>query len=284
MKSFFVFFMTLMAGVVLFPSLAQAEAPDKITVKKTVEQDRELKFTLSLRDGSHLVCTVPQATVIPLQTDFGKIEIPLRLVRAIQFNEDQKTSKTMLHNGDQLSGNLDLHGVKVNTSFGSISIPTAVLVRYEASAAPLQVGSESENAAQIATKDAKPVALQESDDKKGWRTVPGFLKGAQIYDQWLRPTNGIMEFKVTQSGIVHLACHFGYEGNSSGGWKENALTKEQFLQKGWKQVAEMRAGSGRIFTILRKPCGAGENFILRCNKYESPTVVLLVNRKKLSGI
>jgi hypothetical protein len=37
----------------------------------------------------------------------------------------------------------------------------------------------------------------------------------------------------------------------------------------------MRAGNGRIFTVLRKPCAAGEHFLLRCNKYTPPIVMLL---------
>ena len=117
--------------------------------------------------------------------------------------------------------------------------------------------------------------LKESDDPKGWRSVPDFLKEASIYSQWKRPTAAIADFSIVKSGVVYLACHFGYEGNSSGGWKKRALTQEQFVQRGWKPVAEMRSGNGRIFNVLRKPSGAGEHFSLQCNKYTTPMVILL---------
>lgn len=252
------------------PAAPVAAQPNAATAN-----DSGASFTLSLRDGSHLVCTVPADAVLPLQTDLGKVALPLKIVKAIQFNDDKETATAFFQNGDRLSGGLDAKELSVHTSFGVVSIPTAVVARYESISVPALVNPTSETAAQISTKDATAVPLKESDDENGWRNVPEFLKGAVVYDQWARPNAGMMEFDVSQSGIVYLACHFGYEGNSSGGWREQALTQEQFAEKGWKAVGEMRSGNGRIFTILRKPCSAGEHFLLRCNKYTPPIVVLL---------
>jgi hypothetical protein len=251
------------------PPPAVSPAPPQVTAVE------ELKFTLNLRDGSHLVCSMVADAKFPVQTDFGKVELPLKLIKMVQFNDDKETTSVLLHNGDRLSGGLELRELAVQTSFGAFSIPTAVVVRCESSSAPPQVDPKTETAAQISTKDAAASILKESDDENGWRNVPEFLRGARIYDQWTRGNAGMIEFDVAQSGVVYLACHFGYEGNSSGGWREQALTEEQFAERGWKRVAEMRAGNGRVFTILRKPCGAGEHFLLRCNKYTPPLVTLL---------
>ena len=43
-----------------------------------------LEVVVSLRDGSRLVGTLPVGLRIPLETSFGKLEIPLRLIAGIR--------------------------------------------------------------------------------------------------------------------------------------------------------------------------------------------------------
>ncbi len=234
-----------------------------------------LDFTLDIRDGSHLVCSGSQDLAIPLTTEFGEVTIPLRLIASMEFFEDHRTAVANLHNRDRLTGALGEEPLKVNTAMGEIAVPTNVIVRLEIKRPEFKPDFSAETAAKIDSSDAAPVALQESDDSEGWRSVPQFLRRAQIYSAAKRPTDGKTSFRVVQDGIVYLACHFGYEGNASGGWKAEALSEADFIRKGWKPVSQMIAGNGRTYTVLRKPCGSGETFNLRCNKYSPPLVILL---------
>jgi len=84
---------------------------------------------------------------------------------------------------------------------------------------------------------------------------------------------GRVEFSVTQSGYLYLAVNFGYQGNDSGGWTGERWLKADFEAAGWEFVAGTINGPGtenRDFEICRKLVEAGQNYVLRCNKYEPP--------------
>jgi len=133
-------------------------------------------------------------------------------------------------------------------------------------------GEQESEAAQIIIT-AKPVALIQSAVENGWQSVSKPLQGAKIYSG----TNPVARFQIKKSGMVYLACHFGYEGNSSGGWKEQTLSTDQFQQQGWIPVTDLLAGNGRVFLVFRRMCSKGESFQLRCNKYTEPLVILADN-------
>ena len=125
----------------------------------------------------------------------------------------------------------------------------------------------------------KATRLKEYDDQeKGrWMRVPNALMGASIYDLPTAGTNGVADFKVTRGGQVYLALNYDYQGNNGGGWTEERWMPEDFMAAGWAQVrgVQMVAWSNRTYMIFTRQAEKGEQFRLRCNKYEPPYVILL---------
>jgi hypothetical protein len=124
---------------------------------------------------------------------------------------------------------------------------------------------------------AEKLALSEKDAGGKWARVPEILLGALIYTGDWKRSNGVADFKVTQSGRIFLALNYDYQGNGSGNWTEDRLLAGQFMARGWAQVrgAEMVAWNNRSFSIFTRVCEQGEHFRLRCNKYEPPYVIVL---------
>jgi hypothetical protein len=125
----------------------------------------------------------------------------------------------------------------------------------------------------------KPVSLQESPDKEQgrWARVPKALVGASIFATPPTGANGIADFKVTKGGHIYLALNYDYQGNSGGGWTEERWMSEDFMVAGWARVrgAQMVAWNNRTYSIFTRRAEKGEQFRLRCNKYEPPYVILL---------
>ena len=141
-------------------------------------------------------------------------------------------------------------------------------------------------AAQPATIEVEgmdPVKLRVSGGKQGWIEVPKRFKsrGATVYaPEGGNP--GVAEFRVIQDGYVLLACNFDYQGNESGGWKDDALTRDEFRRMGWREIRKPKKiggalikGDRRVQTLFYKRVYRGENFKLRCNKYDPPYPILL---------
>ena len=108
------------------------------------QPDDDLRISIDLRDGSHLIARLPVDSEVALHTDFGKTKLPLKLVHEIQFHDDQETVKVIFHNGDTLSGVLEIHALNLNTSFGQVSIPPATMRRLELEAIRLRASEPSE--------------------------------------------------------------------------------------------------------------------------------------------
>jgi hypothetical protein len=79
------------------------------------------RVSMDLVDGSRLIGTTVE-TSIPLVSSFGKIALPSEQIRSIRFNEDHETVVVRLLNNDQLSGVLDMRGLKVQTVFGEVEV------------------------------------------------------------------------------------------------------------------------------------------------------------------
>ncbi|MCK4850229.1 MAG: choice-of-anchor C family protein [Phycisphaerae bacterium] len=181
-----------------------------------------------------------------------------------------KLSFTFSHTENRLQLNFSASGLErlPNESWGLDNVKVTVQRDLPTSTAV------SDEPAIVKCADLAPVELVESDNPDGWRELPSFLQGAKIYSKPKRPHGVVADFRILSDGMVYLACHFGYEGNPSGGWKERSLTKEQFIERGWEPVGEMIAGNARIFTVVRKRCRKGELHRLRCNKYTPPYVII----------
>jgi|GEM_PF-3352839 len=137
--------------------------------------------------------------------------------------------------------------------------------------------------------DAKPAAVKmmllkparlvetENSEKGPWARVPNALLGASIYATPRTGANGTADFTVTKSGQICLALNYDYQGSGSGGWTEERWMAADFMAAGWAQVrgTQMVAWNNRTHPIFTRKVEKGETFRLRCNKYESPFVILL---------
>ncbi|MEX2578153.1 MAG: hypothetical protein WD342_03775 [Verrucomicrobiales bacterium] len=140
------------------------------------------------------------------------------------------------------------------------------------------------NPARIEAARMTEVPLVLSEVKKGWIEIPLLLKtwSATIFkpdaDQL-----GVARIKVLESGYLLLACNFDYQGNRSGDWTREVMSRNDFLKGGWKELEASRLGGeliqqdNRSQVIFYKQVQKGETFSLRCNKYDPPYPILLLH-------
>ena len=100
---------------------AEQETKETEEPPAATEQTVPLQFAIELRDGSRLIGR-PSITSLPVQTSFGKIELPLKLVERVEFKEDREKVVVSCRNGDQVEGILGLTAVVVNTTFDKVSV------------------------------------------------------------------------------------------------------------------------------------------------------------------
>lgn len=138
------------------------------------------------------------------------------------------------------------------------------------------------NPATISVTNAKQVPLVVSTEKLGWAKIPPEL--AACKPVIFAPTTnapGFIEFEVLQDGYVLIACNFGYQGNASGGWKDDAWSADDFDRHGWEALhpsaltGSLIRGDNLEQTLFFKLVQKGETYHLRCNKYYPPYPILL---------
>ena len=149
-------------------------------------------------------------------------------------------------------------------------------------AATIDWQAASRSSARIEAAALEAIPLVTSAEKDGWQRIPTALsqRGAVIYSGRNGRDGGVADFTVTRSGLLLLACNFSYQGNASGDWKEKRWTKEQFQEAGWRSIdpAELGGvlvkGDGREQDVFVREVRQGEEFRLRCNKYDPPFVIV----------
>lgn len=123
-----------------------------------------------------------------------------------------------------------------------------------------------------------PQLLIESEPG-GWRQVPDALRGSLIHSVSNgHPTGvdgGIVNFDVTQTGLIYLVCSWGYEGNTSGGWTGDRLFMDDLIGLGWSYFDDMKSQGGKRYRVLSKNVTLGEHYQIRVNKYGPPLPVTL---------
>lgn len=128
---------------------------------------------------------------------------------------------------------------------------------------------------------AEPVWLTASEES-GWERVPPALRKrpALVHSDRENEHNGVADIDVTRDGILLVACNYGYQGNNSGDWDEKRWTKEQFVENGWTLVPDKDLGGvlvkkgGREQVVFMRHVKKGENYRLRCNKYDPPFAIV----------
>jgi hypothetical protein len=92
-----------------------------ITQAAQSPEDQPLRLAVDLVDGSHVV-GLPSIKLLPIQTAYAAMNIPLKRIRRVKIEDDHKTAAFELRNGDKLQGILNLKPIQLETVFGVISI------------------------------------------------------------------------------------------------------------------------------------------------------------------
>ena len=95
--------------------------------------------------------------------------------------------------------------------------------------------------------------------------LPAFLQGATTWRFENPPgtnmANCVLRFKVIQAGRVYLIAHWQYQGNPSGGWLEERLTKEQLVEQGWQDLGPC-SWDKEVYVLTRR-VNEGESYAIR---------------------
>lgn len=135
--------------------------------------------------------------------------------------------------------------------------------------------------ARVRVLEIEPVLLTASEES-GWQRVPPALqkRPALIYSEREDTYNGVADIDVTRDGILLVACNYGYQGNQGGDWDEKRWSKEDFIENGWTPISDEELGGvlalkgGREQIVFMKHVKKGENYRLRCNKYDPPFAIV----------
>jgi hypothetical protein len=84
--------------------------------------------------------------------------------------------------------------------------------------------------------------------------------------------NAVLRFKVIESGEVYLVAHWKFQGGKDGGWDEERLTREQLIERGWKDLGQ--CAWDREVYLLKRQVKKGESYVLRTNKYWPPSLII----------
>ena len=124
-----------------------------------------------------------------------------------------------------------------------------------------------------------PQVLIETATNPGWREMPDALRGSLIHEVSNgHPTGidgGVIDFDVTQTGLIYLACFWGYGGNPSGGWTDERLFMDDMIALGWSYQDDMKHQNGSRYRLMSKTVTVGEQYHVRVNKYAPPLAVTL---------
>jgi hypothetical protein len=97
---------------------ADAESKDVLTPKMQPQS-----VTVVLINGNTLVGTVAEADQWTMKTSFGSANLPLSAVAGVRMaQEGSATTTVVLHNGDTITGALELDQVVIQTEWGRAEI------------------------------------------------------------------------------------------------------------------------------------------------------------------
>ena len=162
------------------------------------------------------------------------------------------------------------------TTTPSAPMPTATTIDWAATSA---------FPAAIESKSLEPIPLVASEAKDAWQRIPTAFsqRRAIIYSGRSGRDGGVADFKVTRAGVLFMAGNVSYQGNAGGDWKEKRWTKKQFEEHGWRLIDSadlggvLVKGDGREQDVFMKQVQEGEEFRIRCNKYDPPFAIVFAS-------
>jgi hypothetical protein len=91
------------------------------------QTNRTIRMAVDLTDGSHVVGTPDNIVSITLETSYTTMDIPLERISRIKISSSGTSASFELHNGDSLTGRMNLETVDLTAIFGKVSIPTPAI-------------------------------------------------------------------------------------------------------------------------------------------------------------
>ena len=118
-------------------AFAPLDGPDKEPTDKATPAT----LTVDLSDGSRVVGKSNSIKEWQLRTTFGEVRIPAGQVASVKFKDEQGTAEVRFHNGDRLTGTLDvkaLGDLKVATTLGETTVPLKLVNQLKTDAASVR--------------------------------------------------------------------------------------------------------------------------------------------------
>ena len=117
--------------------------------------------------------------------------------------------------------------------------------------------------------------LAHHGDRYSWGEIPEFLRGFAVTQY--EKHKGVSAIRVLRPGTVWMAVspRWGGGGSSSGGWKDEVISQEDYLKMGWQEIGSITyhhnsEDSVLRWTIYQRKCAANESFQFRTEKYLAP--------------
>ena len=133
-----------------------------------------------------------------------------------------------------------------------------------------------DSACTVVVAGLDPQLLIEGEAPGNWRWMPDSIWGSDIHSLNVGHPSGIdggaISYTVTQPGTLYLAAHFGYEGNTSGGWTDTRVTRTELEADGWVYRGDMKSQGARVYRLFENNVDVGQ-YDLRVNKYGAPLLI-----------
>lgn len=102
--------------------------------------------------------------------------------------------------------------------------------------------------------------------------APGQLEGTTAF---VSPLSGVAIIRVNRREQVFVAASWQYDGNRAGQWTQETWSKQDFIDRGWKEIGEVQIkhrGSNQPHVLFARDCNKGDRFRIRTRKYGAPFV------------
>ncbi|MBP3957479.1 sigma-70 family RNA polymerase sigma factor [Gemmata sp. G18] len=123
--------LALFLSITALGAFAPRDGQDKEGADK---KPAPVAVAVDLNDGSRVVGKSDSLKELRLLASFGEVRIPVEQVASVQFKDDRGTAAVRFHNGDQLTGTLDLKALgdlKVVTALGETTVPLKLVTQYK---------------------------------------------------------------------------------------------------------------------------------------------------------
>jgi RNA polymerase sigma factor (sigma-70 family) len=162
--------------------LSAFPVPDGQGKEDAEKKTAPFRLTVDLADGSRVVGQSSDLKELRLRASFGEVTIPIDQVQSLQLKDEQGTTLVRFHNGDQLTGILDLKAVgdlKLTTALGETTVPLKLLTRFQIDAAPGLIQVSSARASSSGESTEPNGAFQPPEKGTWWNSggdAPGWLE------------------------------------------------------------------------------------------------------------